>query len=438
MTHYSLNAYDADSRVGQLGYESLDEQFSFGYDPAWMDAKDSYSISPHILANGPAAPSSTVRRFVENLLPEGRALDIVSTTYQVSKNNIYGLIRELGQETAGALSFRPDDAVAPRSVTRRREVTQAELAERIMERTEIPFAVWDGRVRMSIAGYQDKLAVYIENDRLYLVEGELASTHILKPEPLDERLPTLVANEHYCMTLAAQIGVTAAGVSILRLPTPVLVITRFDRRAERDGVRRLHIIDSCQALNFPVAYKYERNFGAGRDVRDIREGVSFPRLFSLAEYTAEKAVTRLSLVRWALFQYLIGNADAHGKNISFFCRPGGLALAPSYDLVSVVQYPQVAHELAMAFGDEFSIEAIRPYDFALFARKTNTPHALLAREMRRMAKAAGSIATALAERDTYSAQEKPLVRKIAAFVENQAKQLGAMAATMLTIAKDSL
>jgi serine/threonine-protein kinase HipA len=55
---------------------------------------------------GAPAASSTIRRFVENLLPEGRALDIVSTTHQVSKNNVYGLIRELGQETAGALSWR--------------------------------------------------------------------------------------------------------------------------------------------------------------------------------------------------------------------------------------------------------------------------------------------------------------------------------------------
>src|SRR5438105_14917245 len=51
----------------------------------------------------------------------------------------------------------------------------------------------DGRVRMSIAGCQDKLAVYLDPDnRMYLVEGELASTHILKPEPEDKRLPLLV------------------------------------------------------------------------------------------------------------------------------------------------------------------------------------------------------------------------------------------------------
>jgi serine/threonine-protein kinase HipA len=437
MTSYALNVFDAESRVGQLDYESMEERFGFGYAPSWVEAKGSYSISPHILMRGSAAASSTVRRFLENLLPEGRALDIVSTTYQVSRNNVYALIRELGQETAGALSFRPDDAPA-RPPTRRREVTHAELAQRIAERAQLPFAVWDGRVRMSIAGYQDKLAVYIEDDRLYLVEGELASTHILKPDPQDERLSNLVANEHFCMTLAARVGVPTAPVSILRLPAPVLIVKRFDRMMQGNGVRRLHIVDACQALNVPVSFKYERNFGSGRDVRDIRDGVSLPRLFSLNDYTVEKAVTRQSLVRWTLFQYLIGNADAHGKNVSFFCGPNGLALAPFYDLVSVVQYPHIAHELAMAVGDEFTLEQIRPYDWARFAKDTRTPRPLLAREMKRTGKIALAGAIDLAAQDTYSADERPLLQRIATFVEGQAKRLAEMADTMLEVDEDSL
>jgi serine/threonine-protein kinase HipA len=65
-------------------------------------------------------------------------------------------------------------------------------------------------VRLSIAGYQDELAVYEEDGRMYLVEGKLASTHILKPEPADNRLPMLVANEHFSMSLAIAGLVTSA------------------------------------------------------------------------------------------------------------------------------------------------------------------------------------------------------------------------------------
>ena len=66
----------------------------------------------------------------------------------------------------------------------------------------------------------------------------------------------------------------------------------------------------------------------------FRSPSSFERLLSLADLTTRKAVTRQSLVRWALFDYLIGNFDAHGKNVSYFCHPSGRDIAPYYDLVS--------------------------------------------------------------------------------------------------------
>lgn len=431
MTLHSLNVFDASARVGAVEYESLDDNFSFRYDEEWAQAAAAYSISPHILMRGQPASSGTVRRFLENLLPEGRALDIVATTFQVARNNLYGLLRQLGQETAGALSFLTEmPQVRP---TTRREITLAELKQRLEERALVPFAVWDGRVRMSIAGYQDKLSVYMDDGRMYLVEGELASTHILKPEPADGRLPMLVANEHYCMSLGKRLGLPAAPVSILRVPQPVLVVERFDRTREAARVHRLHIVDACQALNVPVAYKYERNFGSGRDVRKIRDGASFQRLFSIAEYTVEKAVTRMGLLRWAIFQYLIGNCDAHGKNISFFCAPAGLSLAPSYDLVSVVQYDGLDHELAMAYGDEFELDNIGPYDWAVFAERTKIPRPLLSREMQRIGRAAEEAATQQRADESYQGEEKALVANIAAYVQGQARKLIEMARPMLRV-----
>jgi len=434
MTTHSLGVFDASARVGAVDYESLDDRFAFQYDESWVAADGTYSISPHIPVGGQSASSGTVRRFLENLLPEGRALDIVASTLQVARNNIYGLLRQLGQETAGALSFSVEDPRA--QPTTRREVTPAELKQRIDERAQIPFAVWDGRVRMSIAGYQDKLSVYRDGDRMYLVEGELASTHILKPQPESDRVPWLVANEHYCMSLGRHLGLAVAPVSILRVPDPVLAVERFDRMRETARVRRLHIIDGCQALNVPVAYKYERNFGSGRDVRAIRDGVSFQRLFSIAEYTVEKAVIRLSLLRWALFQYLIGNCDAHGKNVSFFCKPSGLSLAPHYDLVSVVQYERLDHELAMAYGDEFDLHDIRPYDWAVFAQRIRIPRALLFREMQRIGQRALEAAAHQAADESYEGEEKALVSGIAAFVAGQARKLMDTGRPMLDVELD--
>lgn len=429
MSRHALNVFDASARVGAIEYESLDDSFSFRYDEKWPRTEGGYPISPHIMMLGQAASSGTVRRFLENLLPEGRALDIVASTFKVATSNLYGLLRQLGQETAGALSFLGVDPQA--QPTTRREITHAELSKRIRERAAVPFAVWDGRVRMSIAGYQDKVSVYLDDGRIYLVEGELASTHILKPEPTNRPLPMLVANEHYCMSLAKRLELPVAPVSILRVPEPVLVVERFDRTREPGRVRRLHIVDGCQALDLPVAYKYERNFGSGRDVRNIRDGVSFERLSSVAEYTVEKAVTRMGLLRWAILQYLIGNADAHAKNISFFCRPAGLSLAPYYDLISVVQYDGLDHELAMAYGDEFELAGIGPYDWAVFAERTGIPRTLLNREMQRIGRAAEAAAFQQAADETYQGEEKDLVARIAAYVQRQAGNLIAMGPSML-------
>ena len=241
MSLHTLGVFDTASRVGNLEYESLEERFSFSYEPTWRAAENAYPISPHIPLSGEHAASSTVRRFLENLLPEGRALDIVSTTHQVSRNNIYGLVRELGRETTGALSFLPEGAEPRSAETTRREVTREELKERIDTRAQIPFSVWDGRVRMSIAGHQDKLPVYLQNERMYLVEGALASTHILKPEPARRPVADARGQRALLHALGPAAGAPVAPVSILRFPDPVLVVERFDRVREPGRVRRVHI-----------------------------------------------------------------------------------------------------------------------------------------------------------------------------------------------------
>ena len=431
MTHrHALGIFDGDVPIGTVSYNALDDAFSFAYADEWRRRPHAYPLSPHFPLTDEAAGRGSVRRFIENLLPEGRALDVVSVTHQVSKNNIFGLIRELGRETSGSLAFLPEGVSPQSQQTSKREITRAELAQRIAERAQLPFSVWDGRVRMSIAGYQDKLSVYLEDERLYLVEGQLASTHILKPQPLEARLPFLVANEHYCMSLARRLGIPVAATSIMRMPEPVLVVERFDRIRTPERVQRIHILDACQALDLPVAYKYERNFGSGRDVRHIRDGVSFEKLFSVSQYASEKAVMRQLLTRWALFQFLIGNSDAHGKNVSFFSRAEGLALAPFYDLVSVVQYGGIDHELAMAYGDAFRLEDATPFAWAGFSKRTGLARTFLAREMRRMAKLVEPLAFELAQAPEYQDTERDFVTQIASFVQSQTTKLLAMMGAM--------
>ncbi|VWD27819.1 toxin HipA [Burkholderia aenigmatica] len=174
------------SPVGQLTYDARQDDYGFSYDPTWQARADAFSLSPCIPVDGSALPVGAVQRFIGNLLPEGRALEVAAAMYQLSKDNVFGLIRMLGKEPVGALSFLPDDgedAQAPEAAeSERRVISAEELTDRIRKRDAIPFPVWDGQVRLSIAGHQDKLQVLVEGEQFALVEGALSSTHILKPE----------------------------------------------------------------------------------------------------------------------------------------------------------------------------------------------------------------------------------------------------------------
>lgn len=426
--------------VGKLGFESLQGHYSFQYEPDWQKQRNAFSLSPHILHSGEAPAAGAIHRFLENLLPEGRALEIASIVYQISKSNVYGLIGALGAEPVGAFSFLPLEASAVHVPAQplRREIGYEELSLRIRERDATPFPVWDRKVRLSVAGYQDKLQVMVEGQRISLVDGTLSSTHILKPESRSPNTPFMVANEHFCMSLAQAMGLPVATVQIRRIPEPILLIERFDRVVRRASdhserivaVDRLHIIDGCQALDLPSHFKYERNFGHSEHVKNIREGVSFEKLFSLEKHFEEPARAKTFLLRWALLQLLIGNSDAHGKNISWFVHRTRLSPAPMYDLISINAYGGadiVEQELAMAYGDAFLLDQVTALELADFAKRIGMRAQLVSREMTRMAEAARRFAPELAKADIYVGEERDLVHRISDFVCKQATLLSSVA-----------
>jgi serine/threonine-protein kinase HipA len=75
-----------------------------------------------------------------------------------------------------------------------------------------------------------------------------------------------------------------------------------------------------------------------------------------------------------IFNWLIGNNDAHGKTFSLLCRGeirSGLQthLAPLYDVVSTVYYPELAKKMAMKIGGEYLGERIPPAHFQKLAEE---------------------------------------------------------------------
>lgn len=311
------------TKIGRLILPvGTETEFSFIYEDEWKHT--GFPISPHIPFDDKASPRS-IENYLRNLLPEGEAFEEMIQNTTISKSNTFGLIRKLGAETSGALSFRVPES-EPQE-TSFRPVPDDELIERL-ERNLAPLVYWDGKVRLSVAGVQNKLNLLKRGDEWGFGEGKLSSNYILKFE--SARAPCIAVNEFFCMTLAKLAGLDVANVELTRIgKTRTLIIERFDRAyiEARNVVQRKHVIDGCQATDLPPGYKYERQNG------DEGDGVSFPRL--LCVKTIDTVITNLKLTEWMLFNLVTLNYDAHGKNISFFVIPKGLELTPFYDLVNI-------------------------------------------------------------------------------------------------------
>lgn len=373
-----LDMHLGEQIIGELSFDSTTETFAVTYSTAWQQA--GFPISPMIPLDGTGS-SNQISMFLVNLLPENRGLDYLIESLGVSRGNTFVLIRGIGLDTAGAIAFSLKGTLLP--ATSFREISDAEVIKRLEDPDVWPMEVWDGKPRLSVAGVQSKLNLFYNGKAFGFAEGALSSTHILK----FEKHQHIVINEFLTMRLAKAIAMNVADVGINYFGEyKALCVERFDRRylPDEHKVLRRHIIDSCQTLGFSVNKKYERNFGTGRDVKDIREGVSLERLFALASQCSNPAAAKQDMLQWTLFNLLSGNADAHGKNYSFFMTPEGLVPTPWYDLVCVALYDEFEQELAMAIDDEFDPNKIFAYQLASFIEEIGLPRALLVNNLTQM------------------------------------------------------
>ncbi len=369
---HTINIFCNADEVGLLEIDLDKDDVKLIYNQNWI--KTGFELSPHLKFNEEIKEES-IKKFINNLLPEGKGLDFVSEFLQISKANKFALIEAIGNETAGAITFSKNKEV----VTSFRRISSEELTKRILNKDNINIVLWDKKPRLSIAGVQDKLPlVVLENNKYGLGEGKIASTHILKFEKKDDI--HLVLNEYFCMKLAKLCKLDVAEVEIKKFDTQnVLFVKRFDRDFIRkeDGsfeVFKKHIIDGCQILDLDVSMKYEAVYS------DFRGEANFKNLFATSSLTRNKILTKLKLLKWFLFNLCINNFDAHAKNISFFVSKKGLELAPLYDLVNIAMYPLFHNSFAMAIADEFDSTKIGSFDIVGFCVHTDIQARLIKNE----------------------------------------------------------
>jgi serine/threonine-protein kinase HipA len=380
----TLDVYLHDELVGHL-IQDDGGQTVFEYAQAWLDRPNSTALSVSLPLRKERFNRNECRGFFAGILPDEAKREIIARNLGISARNDFAMLERIGGECAGAVTFLAASQPLPARDYHYRDISPKQLAEIFKELPKRPLLAGEEGVRLSLAGAQDKIAVRIERGDISLPLGGAPSTHILKPSI--ERFAGIVFNEAFTMQLAAESGLPAAKVETRTAEgIEYLSVERYDRTHVKKGdittLDRLHQEDFCQALNVVPEMKYQKEGGP-----------SLKQCFALVRDVSRAPVVDLArLLDAVIYNYLIGNNGAHGKNFSLLYHHAGTAnqeirLAPLYDAVSTVYYPELSNEMAMKIGDEYRSERVAPSDFDNLAEQAGLAKPLVRRRVPELAKA---------------------------------------------------
>ena len=342
-----------EERVGELEQDASG-LLRFTYAPAWLAKARAIPISKSLPLTSETYEGKRARPFFAGILPEEGPRARIAEILGISERNDFALLERIGGECAGAISLLPEGMPPLPIENRLRTLDEKDLEVIVKELPRRPLLAGEDGLRLSLAGAQDKLPVVVNGDSISLPLGNTPSTHIIKPEPA--HFPGLVANEVFCMELARTLGLNVPEATHRVIgDKPCIIVARYDRmhRAAAGLTIRLHQEDFCQSLGRPPERKYQHEGGPM-----VRECVAL-----LREWSTTPVLDIRALVDGLILNVLIGNADAHGKNYSMLYRAGERRLAPFYDLVATIAWPELSTRLAMSIGNGKNVNDVNPAHF---------------------------------------------------------------------------
>jgi len=375
----TLDVYLHSEFVGHLTQDN-GGQMIFQYAESWLERPGAAPLSQSLPLRKERFSRNECRGYFGGILPEESKREIIARNLGISARNDYAMLEQIGGECAGAVTFVPAGEPLPESDYRYRALSSEELAAVLRELPKRPLLAGEEGIRLSLAGAQDKVAVRVDGDEISLPLGGAPSTHILKPG--GDRFEGVVANEALCMKLAAAIGIPTAKVEARTVEgMEYLLVERYDRIYRADPkkepiLERLHQEDFCQALGIVSEMKYQKEGGP-----------SLKQCFALLREVSSTPVIDLSrLLDAVIFNYLVGNNDAHGKNFSLLYRSIGtddmlVSLSPLYDSLSTVYYPEISRTMAMKLGGQYSSEKVMPPNFDQFAEEAGLAKPMVRRRV---------------------------------------------------------
>lgn len=408
-----LEVFLHDEGVGRL--ERLPQaRLRFTYHPRWVEA-GGQPVSLALPVRAEPFDDGECGPFFAGLLPEGDFLRAVARVFGVSADNPFSVLAEIGGECAGAVAVGAIGEPPPGSASPAPHwLPEPELGDLLDQMPKRPLILLerieeDDGIRISLAGAHDKTGVLSRDREIGLTAGRPPSTHILKL-PI-ARVDEPIANEAYCMTLAAESGLEAAPVEPrLVRDHEFLLVTRYDRG---DGGARFHQEDVCQALGIGPDEKYEGE--GGPDVADCA---------TLLRRGAAPAVDLIQFLDCLLFNFMIGNHDAHGKNFSLLLDgPRALRLAPFYDLLSTQAFDGTRKKLAMRLGGENKPEYLRRRHLDRLAAELRVNPSLVLRRLELMVERVRTSQAEARGRLPADFQNRAIIDRIDTLIEKRIARL---------------
>jgi serine/threonine-protein kinase HipA len=337
----------------------IDGRLSFAYSSDWLNTSNSIPLSQSLPLQPEAFDDRATRPFFAGLLPEGDKRKLIAQALHVSRQNDFALLDGIGGECAGAVTLL-EPGQMPQAQDNRdlvRWLDEGELLHLLDEMPKRPMLAGEEGLRLSLAGEQDKLPVLAEGDRIGLPLFNSTSSHILKPAIAG--VEGSVFNEGFCLALANTLKLDTAKAEICRSSDrQYLLVERYDRQVTADGsLLRLHQEDFCQALAVAPEYKYQNEGGP-----DLSQAFELVR-----RATRPSAPQTLKLLDIVIFNAMVGNHDAHGKNFSLLYTTQGVVLAPCYDVLSNAVYPNLTDKMAMKIGSKYHFTEVQLRHWERFA-----------------------------------------------------------------------
>lgn len=329
---------------------------SFTYDQTYLSRLDATPVSLSLPLRETPFSAVEYRPYFEGLLAEGFSRQALVAELQLREGDWLSLLAACGSDCIGdVLVTAANDNV--RRPTGYQPIDRQTLT--LIFQNLPAIAEQNAEMRLSLAGARGKTGLAHDpaapmNEGWLRPQGLAATTHILKTSPMRD-IPEI---EFLCMKAAQACGVATANVSLFDFANPVLAVERFDRQIVRDEdgwhVERLHQEDVCQAFGMTSESKYtELDGGSIHDIAALLRAKSVRPARDIA-----------ALARQLLFNYAIGNCDAHLKNFSLLYRKGSvegrpiISLSPAYDLVCTTYFPKYSRDMAMKMDGTCGIDDV--------------------------------------------------------------------------------